>query len=69
MLVTGGNDENDVSVSTVQMYDTSGPLELQLPNMITPRDRHACGYMVNSIDQLVSFTQDLSIHNVILQKC
>ena len=68
-MVIAGGSVNDVSVSTVQMYDTSGPLELQLPNMITPRDRHACGYMVNSNDQLVSFTQDLSIHNVILQKC
>ena len=49
MVVTGGFPGR----TNVQVYDLSGPVE-RLPDMTTPRYSHACGYMVNSDDQLVS---------------
>ena len=49
VVVTGGFPGR----TNVQVYDLSGPVET-LPDMKTPRYSHACGYMVNSDDQLVS---------------
>ena len=49
VVVTGGFPGR----TNVQVYDLSGPVET-LPDMTQPRYSHACGYMVNSDDQLVS---------------
>ena len=42
--------------STVVVYNTSGMVE-QLPDLRTPRKEHACGYYVDSNNQVVSCGQ------------
>ena len=52
VVVTGGYNPFS-SKSTVVVYNTSGMVE-QLPDLRTPRKEHACGYYVDSNNQVVS---------------
>ena len=56
VVVTGG-EVDDIPIATVQGYNTDGPMDGpqdQLPNLLTPRERHACSHYVNTDNKAVS---------------
>ena len=54
VVVTGGRIYPD-SIATVQVYNISGPQE-QLPDLLTPRQSHACANYMDSENRVVSTT-------------
>ena len=62
VVVTGGYNPFS-SKSTVVVYNTSGMVE-QLPDLRTPRKEHACGYYVDSNNQVVSWRHRQPAFNV-----
>ena len=55
VVVTGGWGFR-YTYSRVQVYSTEGPLH-QLPNLLTSRVSHGCGYYVDSRNRVVSIVQ------------
>ena len=57
VVVTGGF----YTLSTVQVYNISGPQE-QLPDLRTPRSGHGCAHFLDSQNRMVTV-------NIIMYKC
>ena len=64
-MVTGGQDDYDNTLSTVQVYTLSGPKE-QLLDLQTPRSSHACAHYMDSQDRVVSIACNITAHLTIV---
>ena len=53
VLLTGGYQPYSYSTKRVTRYGRNGWIE-DLPSMTTGRYNHACGYFINSHDELVN---------------
>ena len=56
VVVTGGSGP----IATVQVYTISGPQEQpEIPDLLTPRYKHACAHLVDSENRVVSSTPSM----------